>query len=261
MKILIFTLCLTGLAAAQLLIPSSRGEGGYSHAEWDVFTKARFEANAPDVTPGQTATLICTTSSAFLTSSQNIYSFQAPISLQLDDSTELEVTSVFLQVVVLGSGMNAEGAVLLVEDSEGGTEALGPARTFIVSEEPLAGAAGGVGSGVKTTYGIQWDLRARPMTGAFTVLFNAASTSLSLDRVSLDLAKTYEEMRKPEPLSLVIENGQVKVTWFGGGQLQSSRTLDSGWTDVPGASGKNQITMPITESAAFFRLQPMTTTE
>lgn len=107
--------------------------------------------------------------------------------MQLDDTTGLVVRNIFLQVGTLGSGMDAAEARLIYENEQGEVQVILPSQTFIASEEDLTGELGGVG----TTYGIQWDLRETPLTGSYSILFDASSTSLSLDRVSLDLSSEY----------------------------------------------------------------------
>jgi hypothetical protein len=244
-------LCLSILpVSGQFWVPDSRGKEGSSHAEWNVFTEAKFAPNAPDVAPDPDASITATTGSAFITSSGNIYSFQAPINLQLDDTTDLEVRSVFVQLASLGSGLDRDGARLLMDDGEGGVRVVRPARTFVASEEELTGERGGIG----TTYGLQWDLRDTPLTGSYTLLLGAASSSLSIDRVSLDLSETFAVIRKPEPLSVTVHGDLVKVSWFGNRQLQSSDSLDSGWTTVPGSELVNEMTFPVGSGAKLFRL-------
>ena len=116
MKKLICFLTLSAPVFGQLITPSWRGDEGTSHAEWDVFTEAKFAPNFPDVAVDEDATLTCRTSSAFLTSGRNIYSFQAPISMQLDDTTGLLVQNIFLQIGALGSEVDTAGIQLIVEN-------------------------------------------------------------------------------------------------------------------------------------------------
>ena len=104
---------------AQLLVPDFRGAEESSHAEWDVFTEGKFAPNLPDVASDPDATITSVTGSAFIISSGNLYSFQAPVAVQLDDATDLTVRNVFLQVATLGSGLDRQGSKLLVEDGEG----------------------------------------------------------------------------------------------------------------------------------------------
>jgi hypothetical protein len=257
MKKLICFLTLSAPVFGQLITPSWRGDEGTSHAEWDVFTEANFAPNFPDVAVDEDATLTCRTSSAFLTSGRNIYSFQAPISMQLDDTTGLLVQNIFLQIGALGSEVDTTGIQLIVENDEGEVSVIFPTRNFVGSEEALNGENGGMG----TIYGIQWDLREMPFTGKYTILFDAASSSLSLDRVSLDLSGNYLEVAKPRPLRVRINSGDVTVSWLGSRRLQSSQSLANGWVDVPGAEGVNQIILPLQKTTTFFRLKEVKTAE
>ncbi|YCM45843.1 hypothetical protein V2O64_07425 [Verrucomicrobiaceae bacterium 227] len=256
MKITILTLLTVAPVAAQFLTPDWRGTSLSVHAEWDVFTEAKFEPNTPDVASDD-ATITCTTASAFLTGGGNIYSFQAPTFFQLDDITEFPVRNLFLQISALGSGVDVSGARLIAENLEGETVAVAPQKTFISSEVELTGENGGIG----TTYGIQWDLSEMPVSGAYTILFNATESSLSLGRVSLDSSNVFSGVQKPQPLSVKPVGDEVVVTWFGSRQLQSSTSLESGWCDVPGTSGVNIITLPLAAESTFFRLKQVTVTE
>lgn len=243
--------------SAQFLVPDSRGTEGTSHAEWDVFTEASFAPNFPDVVTDPDASITSATGSAFITSSGNLYSFQSPISLQLDDNTDLNVRSVFLQLASLGSGLDRQGVRLLADDGKGGVAVLPPTQTFVTSEEELTGERGGIG----TTYGLQWDLRETPITGTYTILLSASSSSLSIDRVSLDLSESYQRIQRPEPLSVKVEGSELVVSWFGDRQLQSSSSLQSDWEDVPEAVGVNQLRMPVSGRMRFFRLRELESPE
>ena len=170
--------------------------------------------------------------------------------MQLDDNTELLVRNVFLQLGTLGSDVDTAGIQLIVENDIGEIIIIPPTQYFVGSQEELNGENGGLG----TIYGIQWDLRERPFTGKYTILFEAASTSLSLDRVSLDLSENYFEVAKPRPLNVQITGGEVTVSWLGSRRLQSSQSLVDGWVDVPGAESVNQIIVPLQKQTTFFRL-------
>jgi len=257
MKVVLITFIMVSRLAGQFLIPEWRGAGPSSHAEWDLFSHAKFEANTPDVVPDPDAGLLSSTSSAFLTSARNIYSFQSPLSLQLDDTTPLEVRNIFLQIRTLGVGLNTGDALLLHENEEGETVATSPSRVLVIGEEDLTGERGGTG----TNYALQWDLRETPVTGSYTILFGATTTSLSLDRVSLDLSESYQEVARPEPLQVRVVGDEVVVTWFGTRQLQSSGSLSGGWEVVPGSAGVNEIRLPLQGSTTFFRLKQASITE
>ena len=235
---------------AQFSAPVWRGSEGSTHAEWDVFTEPKFEPNSPDISTDD-ATIVCTTGSAFLTGTGNIYSFQAPTFFQLDDLVDESVTNVYLQIQSLGSSLEVDTVRLIYTPAEGETVSVAPRLAAVACAEPLRGEFGGVG----VIYNIQWDLRSAPITGSYSILFNAASSSMSLDKVSLDTSAEYTEIPEPKPLSVEILNGEVVVTWACPGQLQMSTNLEEdGWTDVSEATGKRIITMPISSAPTFFRL-------
>jgi hypothetical protein len=170
--------------------------------------------------------------------------------MQLDDTTGLFVRNIFLQLGTLGSEVDADGIELILENDIGDVSIISPTQYFVGSQEELNGENGGLG----TIYGIQWDLRERPFTGKYTILFDAASTSLSLDKVSLDLSEKYLEVAKPRPLSIQITGEEVTVSWLGSRRLQSSQSLANGWVDVPGAESVNRIILPLQKTTTFFRL-------
>lgn len=242
--------------AAQFIIPEWRGSEETSHAEWDVFTVAKFAPNKPDIVADD-AILICTTSSAFMTSGGNIYSFQAAAFFQIDDFTGFPIRNVFLQMRTLGSGVDAAAARLIATGADGETVTHLPTRILVLSEEELGGERGGVG----TVSTLQWDLQETPVSGIYTILFNATESSLSLDKVSLETSRNYLEVKRPKTLEVLPRGGEIVVNWLGSGQLQSSPRLDSGWLDVVGAAGENTITLPIVNDAIFFRVQQVTATE
>ena len=256
MKTLALILLFPLQASSQLITPEWRGLPLSNHAEWDIFTAAKFEPNAPDVS-GANASITGTTSSAFLTSSGNIYSFQAPTFFQLDASSVEGIANVFLQIKALGSSIDLAGAMLIADDADCNPFAISPTHSMVISEEQLGGERGGIG----TLYTLQWDLRATPITGDYTILFNATESSLSLDRVSLDTSESYQFVPKPEPFEIDIQGGQVHLTWLGSGQLQTSSSLDSGWTDIPEATGKNALSLPLTSGPVFFRVKQEIVTE
>lgn len=247
---------LFGPVCAQFIEPSWRGGEMTSHAEWDVFTKAKFEPNSPDIAADD-ATITCSTSSAFLTSAGNIYSFQAPTFFQLDDTTEFTVRTIFIQISALGSGVDVGSAKLITTNVAGETVSLSATKTFIASEEELTGENGGIG----TLYGLQWDLTRMPISGSYTILFNATESSLSLGGVALDTSADYVEIPAPQPLTVKSGGDEIEVRWFGSRQLQSSTNLASGWVEVPGSAGVNAITLPRANRASFFRLVQLTVTE
>ena len=236
---------------AQFTAPEWRGSEGSTHAEWDVFTEPKFEPNFPDVSTDD-ATIVCTTGSAFLTGTGNIYSFQAPTFFQLDDLVDGPVTNVYLQIESLGSGIEVDTARLIYSPVGGETVSVAPRLAAVACEEELTGPNGGIG----TVYLFQWDLRESPISDSYAILFNAASSSLSLDKVSLDTSPEYLEIPEPKPLSVEIVAGEVLVSWSCAGQLQSSTTLkNDSWADVAETAGKRSITLPLSPTPIFFRLR------
>ena len=236
---------------AQFAAPVWRGSEGSTYAEWDIFTEPKFEPNSPDVSTDD-ATIVCTTGSAFLTGTGNIYSFQAPTFFQLDDLVDGSVRNVYLQIESLGSSIEVDTARLIYTPTGGETVSVAPRLAAVACEEELTGPNGGIG----TVYLLQWDLRENPISDSYTILFNAASSSLSLDKVSLDTSPEYVEIPEPKPLSVEIVDGEVLVSWSCAGQLQSSTTLKSdSWADVVETTGKKSITLPLSPTPVFFRLR------
>ncbi|MGE9270571.1 MAG: hypothetical protein ACQKBU_07190, partial [Verrucomicrobiales bacterium] len=198
--ILIYLLAASSFAAAQFITPEWRGSTDTEHAEWDIFTSAS-EVNTPDVasdTPSNDASLLCTTPSSFLTSSGNIYNFQSATSFQIDDSSNYSIRSIFIQINTLGTALDTETARLIPPDAEGPDDILYPVNIYTLSEETLGGEFGGTG----VTYAIQWDLSDHPITagGTYSILFSSVSSSMSLDKVSLDTSSTFETVANPTPL-------------------------------------------------------------
>ncbi|MGC6459416.1 MAG: hypothetical protein ACON4R_13730 [Akkermansiaceae bacterium] len=244
---------LSGVSNGQFIAPDWRSSEQSEHAQWEVFTQANFTHNTPDISPDN-ATIVCTTSSAFLTSSGNIYSFQAPTYFQLDDSSPFPIENIVLQISALGSGIDLSGARLIYENSEGTTVSIPAFRHFILSQEELGGERGGLG----TTYVLQWKPGNLPAGNTYSILFNATESSLSLDKVSLDTSSSFIPITKPKPLDIVRQGNQIIITWFGNWNLQTSKSLASGWTTIATSESGNSITLPMTSSSKFFRLvQPV----
>lgn len=258
MKPFFFSLLFSASLHGQFLEPEWRGLDETNHAEWDVFTEARFSPNFPDVVADEDASITGTTSSAFITSGGNIYSFSAPTFFQLDDSTDFPIANVFLQLSALGSEVALDAVRLIYSDEEGGAIQVFPNQVMTLSEEELGGERGGIGS----VYTMQWDLSDQPISGTYSILFNAAESSMSLGAVSLDTSATFLEVSVPRSLSLSVEDGLVHLSWFGSGQLQTSASLDDNdWVEVIEARGVNEISLPLTNSSAFFRVQQAVVTE
>lgn len=256
LKALLASILLSGQAPAQFINPDWRDADLTEHALWDFFTQPSLTPNDPDIVEDN-ATLTCTTPSAFITSSGNIYSHQAPAAFQLDDSAPFPIHNIVLQISALGSGIDLEAARLIFENDEGTTVALPPLKSFILSEEELGGERGGLG----TTYVLQWNPRTIPPSSTYSILFNASESSLSLDKLSLDTSSTFFPVTKPKPLSIERNSDSVTLTWFGDWELQSSTSLASAWVTVPGSNSTNTITLPLASESTFFRLKQPSATE
>ena len=239
---------------AQFITPEFRGSSQSEYAEWDQFTEAKFIDNSPDVAPDN-ATILCFTSSAFLTSTGNIYSFQSPTSFQLDDSAAFPISNVFLQISGLGSGIDLENVRIVVDTPAGETLVVFPDQKFIISQEELGGENGGIGS----TYALQWDFSEMPILGSYAILFNSIESSFSLDKVALDTSADFLSVSKPLPLTMTHTEDTVTLAWLGTQTLQTSTNLSGSWTNVPTPAGANSITLPIAENSTFFRLAPAQT--
>jgi len=217
-KLYITFLASISTAYSQFITPSWRGGTNSEYSEWDVFTNADIGdgVNSPDLaqdTPTNDATILSSTTSAFLTSAGNIYSFLDPIACQLDDSTNFQTENIFLQINSLGSTLDLDSVRLIPPNATGPDDLITPTRAFIIDQGSLTGEFGGLG----TSYAIQWDLSANPLIGSYTILFEASSSSMSLNDVSLDTSDTYIEVPIPtSPLpnpSIVITGTNIKISW------------------------------------------------
>ena len=256
MKILPIILSAPLSLSAQFLEPDWQGPS--EHAQWDIFTEAKLAPNSPDVSADD-ATLTCTTSSAFLTSGGNIYSFQAATFFQINDAAAFPIRNVFLQIASLGSSIDLTSARIIVTNAEGETYQITANQGFIVTEEELTGDRGGIG----TTYALQWDLSDAPITSNYSILFNAAESSLSLDQVSLRSSESFVAIPRPTPRApeMTFTGGAVTLTWIGGGILKSSSSLKGQWTEVSTAPGATTVTLPRSATPQFFRIEQPSATE
>ena len=266
MRHLIIVTVLISPIQAQFLTPAWRGQDNSEHAAWDIFTEAKLEPNSPDVSadfPTLDAELQCNTSSAFLTSSGNIYSFQSATAFQLTDSTNFPVRNVLLQISALGSEIAPDSVKLVGTDASGERKAFSPIRSFVLNQQELTGANGGLG----TTYAYQWDLTEIPSVGEYGILFAAAESSMSLGAVSLDSYDQYLEVPIPEPVlptpSMSISDDTINLSWPARYLLESSTNV-SVWTEERGTgedSGSKTLALPLSSQATFFRLKQATGNE
>jgi len=245
----------------QFIAPEWRGLEQTEFAAWEVFTKAKFQRNSPDVHDDD-ASILCTTSSAFITSGGNIYSFQGPTFFQLDDSASFPISSVTLQIYALGSSIDFE-EVRIVSNGENYV----PTTSTIVNQDALDGEFGGLG----TNYAFQWDLTSLPIPAntPYFILFNATESSLSLDQVQLDTSASFQPLPIPTqaPPSLTIEKStnSITVSWSGTWTLESSSDLTGPWDAVTeftsNPDGSHQFAESAGSESRFFRLTQPTATE
>lgn len=247
-------------AVAQFITPEWHGGATSEHAAWDIFTEASLNENLPDAaadSPTNDARIICTTSSAFLTSSGNIYSFQSASAFQLDDSTNFPVENIFLQISALGSEIDPDTVSLIATDDSGATTQYFPTQNFVLDQQELEGEFGGLG----TTYAFQWNLSETPVSGSYSILFAAAESSMSLDEVALDTSDSYQEVPIPEtPIpdpTMTIADGIITLSWPPTYLLETTTTFST-WAEVSETStsaGSNRVTLPLSAEATFFRLK------
>ena len=265
-----------GAVNAQFIVPAWRGAANTEHAEWDEFTVAYDAAtppatNAPDVaadTPSSDASIFCTTPSAFLTSSKNIYSFSSATSFQLDDSAQYDIETVLLQVATLGNSLDADSVFIVAIDENGDPYLANPTSAFAVDVSALP--TGPQTGGFDTVWAFQWDFSAHPIPtgqGPISILFNSVSPHMSLDKVSLDTSASFEVVRPPMRLNFELDDAKncLVFTWSasleGFAVLEATTELSnsSSWqivTENP-TEENNHFTLevPIVEDRKFYRLR------
>lgn len=130
----------------------------------------RVEADNTDAKLYQTGT-----STAFITSTQGIYSFAAPMAFTLYDQPAYETDSVLLQTSSIGSLPALDSARLFYRESAGGTlfEAAAPAGNGFLVEDSDAFAMW------------EWNLSDAEVFDYF-IQFDSDGTSMSLQEVQLD---------------------------------------------------------------------------
>ena len=251
-------LTLTVPLSAQFLTPNWRNSPESEHAHWDRFTSAHSAPNAPDVasdSPTNDAKITGITSSAFLTSSGNIYSFQSATSFQLADSTNFPIRTVFLQLATAGSEIDSSSVRLFTTSGSGESQIILPTSALVLNQDTLDGEFGGLG----TTHAFQWDLSDSPVSGNYRIIFSAAESSMSLDQVSLDTSSNFEEVRPKVPAPRIsLSPEEITLTWNGSFILQSSPDLSS-WTDVSRepvlTDEERKVALPLASEPVFFRLR------
>lgn len=181
----------TALAATNNFIaPAFRGEANSQAGYWETFSAAFGAPGNPADQPSSTTGALLTqigSPSAFLTGSGNIYDPVGVPSFELADSTPFELGAVVLQTRTLGSELDYSG-VRLTYDSGAGVQTVAP----LFRVELDRGAD--LGASVSSLF--QWDLSGLGVT-EYSIFFEAADASLSLDSVTLDAWDQF--MAVPEP--------------------------------------------------------------
>lgn len=260
--------------SAQFITPVWEGSPNSEQAAWDIFTSASVTPNSPDVTadsPTNDATITCSTSSAFLTSGSNIYSFSSALSFQLDDSADFPVANVLLQIFSQGSELDLTTLRLIPADATGPEDILPPTQAFLINQGALTGENGGLGS----SYAIQWDTSAAPLTGTYSILFQSEESSMSLDKASLHTSDTYTAVSIPvlavEAPTIQLSGGNIVISWpLDGGDtvtLQQSQNLsdEDSWTAITTAptetSTRYEVSLTTSPTTTFFRFQQQTSAQ
>lgn len=173
--------------------PFFRGTFESQYAGWDRFTVATNNGvgNFPDL-PGSTANarVMQFEPNAFLLSSGNIYNISQKSQFSLAYTGAQEVGLVNLQIRT--GGFELDYASVGIGYEVDGTAFFLPA-TRVELDRQLAGPGG-----VFVSSGWQWDLSGLGLS-SFTVAFNAAEGSLSLDSVTIDTLSKSQTALVPEP--------------------------------------------------------------
>lgn len=161
------------------VIPHFRDMPGSTAGGWEVFTAASTTANLPDL-PGTLsgASIVQLDAGAFVTGSGNIYNIANISSFVLSHDPVDPVGWVTLQVRSLGAEIDYAN-VRLAYDSGGITQYLAPVSRIELDR--------GVQLGVNVSSRWDWDLNQLGLE-AYRIEFAAASSSLSMDAITLDTA-------------------------------------------------------------------------
>lgn len=207
----------------------SRDDSQATYYEWDVFTMlpgATFPFTAAGLHPadvwshgpGETgATLEEKTGTGLITSSQNIYSFAAATSFDLNVPAyglgEEYYTTVILQTSSQGSPLDPDSVHLVGSDEE----PIAPHVTHKIFEGVLPSSIGDVDV---VEYWFQWNLPATfGLQENYLLQFGAAASSMSLANVSVDTFTSLEPVVEPTPAGLGLaadfnSDGEVNLADF-----------------------------------------------
>lgn len=177
-------------ATNNFIVPAFRGLEQGTHGYWESFSVPfGSPGNAPDQ-PGSTATALLTQSlspSTFVTGTGNLYDPSGTVGFTLTHSVPFTLGTVVLQTRTLGSEWDYDSFRLTY--SVGSEEHhLAPMLALELDRGTVLGAS------VSTLH--QWDLRGLNISD-YSLSFQAAGSSLSLDSVTLDAWEGF--LAVPEP--------------------------------------------------------------
>jgi autotransporter-associated beta strand protein len=131
-----------------------------------------------------TITQIAPGGTAFVTSDGGIYSYAAPTSFVLQDTTTYNLGTVIFQFQTEGTLVNFS-SIQLEYTNGSGTHMLSPNESI----QEYSGSTSSYG-GLTNRLALQWDLAGLSIT-SFQIVFEATSPSMSLQQALLDTASTY----------------------------------------------------------------------
>jgi len=189
-----------------LLTPGFRGDSGTEYTGWNIFTEPYLGLNHGDVAAAASnPTLVQNlTSTAFLTSGFNIYSFSAATGFEIANNTSGTIGAlgtVVFQFDALGTFLDYSTIKL---NYSGGSISLNP--TSIISESRVI--SGGFG-GYTNRAAMQWNLTGLGITD-YTISFQSLGSSTSFNSASLDTSTTNSEV---VPLARTFAAGGSTANW------------------------------------------------
>jgi hypothetical protein len=179
-----------------LAVPFYRGSTGSAYAGWDTFTVATDNGvgNAPQFAGGANARLIQLDPNAVVLGSGNIYN-QAHISRFEIRGSASEAIGL-LNLSVRGVGNEIDYSTIRLSYQLGAT----PVESFFprieLERTPLGPP--GAGGGFAVTSYVEWNLIGLGVTD-YTIKFEAADVSLSLDSAVVDTLSSTQAQLVPEP--------------------------------------------------------------
>jgi len=170
--------------------------GGTAFAEWDVFTDASGGANHPDVgTAGSTGFSLAPVlrqtdpnSGAFITSTDNIYSFSGVTSFGIEGTFGGDLRNLVLQFTTFGNEMDYATIRF----------SYGPSFDSFLTPTTAAPTASFAG---EVNYLAQWDLSGLGgLNDPFRISFTAAGTSASFAAARIDASDTFNDVAPAAPI-------------------------------------------------------------